>query len=171
MNKSFWFSNLFSSNSRSMVKEGLLKVVRTVLAWWLSPSLDIVLSPHRTQIFRFGAVKARWMLDVLSLNHTNAFLKTHRFHLMKTEQKICIHTSVFVSFSLRFHPSTLMRFWKWSSKRQQDTFVTSAQTMVTFVLCWTARVLVTRLIIRHFVTKFRDSRLVFYTWKRCSLPW
>ena len=56
---------------------------------------------------------------------------------MKTEQKICIHTSVFVSFLLRFHPSTLnkMRFWKRSSKREQDTFVTSAKTMVTFVLC------------------------------------
>ena len=54
---------------------------------------------------------------------------------MKTKQKICIHTSVFVSFSLRFHPSTLMRFWKRSSKREQDAYVTSAQTMVTFVLC------------------------------------
>ena len=104
------------------------------------------------------------------LNHTNAFLKTHRFHLMKTEQKICIQTSVFASFSLRFHPSTLMRFWKRSSKREQDIFVTSAKTMVTFVFCWTAWVLVTWLIIRHFVTKFIDSRLVFYyTWKRCSL--
>ena len=70
-------------------------------------------------------------LGGLGLNHTNEFLKTHRFHLMKTEQKICIHTSVFVSFSLRFHSSTLMRFWKRSSKREQDTFVTSAQTMVT----------------------------------------
>ena len=28
------------------------------------PSLDIVLSPLRTQIFQFGAVKARWKLDV-----------------------------------------------------------------------------------------------------------
>ena len=26
---------------------------------FLTPSLDIVLSPHRTQIFQFGAVKAR----------------------------------------------------------------------------------------------------------------
>ena len=25
----------------------------------LRPSLDIVLSPHRTQLFRFGGVKAR----------------------------------------------------------------------------------------------------------------
>ena len=30
----------------------------------LRSSLDIVLSPHRTQIFQFGAVKARWKFDL-----------------------------------------------------------------------------------------------------------
>ena len=52
------FYLLFRYNSDIAIKSCLNLKIFSFKPFCLRPSLDIVLSPHRTQLFRFGAVKA-----------------------------------------------------------------------------------------------------------------
>ena len=47
------------ANERSNCQHCWVSSEEAMHSGTVRPSLDIVLSPHRTQLFRFGAVKAR----------------------------------------------------------------------------------------------------------------